>query len=101
MTYKYKHDVSRKISDRTARCSVCEDRELPHIHFDPDPISTHMTQEATVRLLFLIAVYENQQIEQFDESFVLLHEKYDSNQPLYVRQSTRFDGSLKRKQNPL
>lgn len=60
---------------------------IPHMHFDPEEITTCMAQNTTLRLLLAIAASYRMYIEQIDIEATYLHETFAHNdrETEYVR----------------
>lgn len=101
MTYRYKRDAQGKITDRKARCSIRGDLMKPNIHYDPSRTAAYSADKATIRLIFAIAAYNRQPTRHFDIQSAFTHESYNFENPVYVRQPRKFDGSLQHPDKPI
>ena len=94
MTYKDKQGPHNDIR-RKARCSVRRDLMKADIHYNPDHTTTYMAEKATFRLLMAISAAKKWNIEHFNITAAYLHELYQHDKPIYIRQHPRFDGRIK------
>ena len=67
----------------------------PGLHYDPRNISTFTADRSTQRLLPALHATYNMPIEHFDINSAYLHEKYEHDKPIYVKQMPKFDGTFR------
>ena len=53
--YRYKRNASGDIIERKARCAARGDKMVPHLHYEPDQVSTYMTDKTTIRFLMALS----------------------------------------------
>ncbi len=67
----------------------------PHTHYDPTKLATYTAHHDSVRIIFVLAAAYNLDLRHFDFDSAFLHEKFEHQTPVFVKQPSRFDGSLK------
>lgn len=60
------------------------DDQIPHVHFDPDSISSPVADQAAILTALALAAGENLIIEHWHLEFAFLHGFFGPNEPLYV-----------------
>ena len=95
MIYRCKRSAEGHILQRKARCNLRGDLMKPGLHYDPNHTTTYTADRTTQRLLIVIHAAKNIPLEHFDIKSAYLHEQYQHNHPIYVKQMQKFDGSYK------
>eukprot|EP00178_Gracilaria_changii_P023027 TRINITY_DN68_c0_g1_i13.p1 TRINITY_DN68_c0_g1~~TRINITY_DN68_c0_g1_i13.p1 ORF type:complete len:1094 (-),score=78.92 TRINITY_DN68_c0_g1_i13:769-4050(-) len=95
MLYRYKRSADGTILQRKARCNLRGDLMQPGLHFDPKNITTYTADRTTQRLLIAAHVTYKFPLEHFDIKSAYLHEKYEHDRPVYVKQMPNFDGTYR------
>lgn len=94
ITYRYKRNEDGLVIGRKARCSIRGDLMKAKVHYDPDHIASYAADKTSIRALICLATASSMPLRHIDISSAFTAEKYSHNQPVYVRQTPRFDGSL-------
>lgn len=71
----------------------------PGLHYDPSHTTTFTADRTTQRMLIALHATHKLPLEHFDIKSAYLHEKYQHDRPIYVKQMQRFDGSHKHREN--
>lgn len=99
MIYRYKRSAEglrpSDILQRKARCNLRGDLMKPGLHYDPKQTTTYTADRTTQRML--IAMHASQQLplEHFDIKSAYLHEQYQHEKPIYVKQMSKFNGTFR------
>lgn len=93
--YRYKRDKNVIINAYKARCAVRGDKMVKYKQYNPEEVNTFTTDKTRVRFMLSLAANRKVELEHYDISSALTHERLHTKQPIYVLQERRFDGSLK------
>ena len=95
MNYRYKRSPELDITEHKARCAVRGDLMKPAINYNPDHTAACMADKDNIRFLFAIEASGGLTSDHFDIQSAYIHEPYKFEEPVHIRQHSRFDGTLK------
>lgn len=95
MIYRYKKSPTGALLERKARCALRGDRMIAHVHFNTTHTAAPTSEKATVRLVISIAAALRLNLVQLDLKSAFVHEPYEFEKPVYVKQHPRFKGAMK------
>lgn len=101
MSYRYTRQKNGKITKHKARCSVRGDLMSPIIHYDPTKTATYAVDNNLICLFFAITPANKLILKHFDITSAFTAAQINHDEPIYVKQLQRFDGSLTHPNQPI
>lgn len=95
MIYRYRRETEGNITKRKARCNLRGDLMKPGQHYNPEHRTTYTANRIAQILLVALHAYHHYPLEHFEVKSAYLHERYQHDIPVYVKQIPKFDGTYR------